>query len=213
MLDSPSTTPKVAGRWDTALVGMKYRIMKRKLNFINSPKNADDDFLAKQIYLEQVRNHWPGLATESSKLCEELNLPDITTDVVSRYDINRRIEEGNKKEIMEEMKKSSKMKGLADEDFERKPYLEHKNVTEARVKFAQRSAMFPCKTNYMSDPSFREDLFVCDSCESAIDTMSHVMICPAYQQLREGKDVNSDKDVLEYLVAVSRIRSNLGLRR
>ena len=114
---------------------------------------------------------------------------------------------------MEEMRTSSKMRDLVDEDFQRKPYLEHKNVTEARVKFAQRSSMFPCKTHYMSDPSFREELFVCDSCESAIDTMSHVMICPAYQQLREEKDINSDKDMLEYLVAVSRIWCNLGLRR
>ena len=54
---------------------------------------------------------------------------------------------------------------------------------------------------------------MCDSCQSAIDDMAHVMICQAYQPLREGKDMKSDGDIIEYLVAVSRIRAKLGVRR
>ena len=53
----------------------------------------------------------------------------------------------------------------------------------------------------------------CDSCQSAIDDMAHVMICAAYQPLRADKDMNSESDIIEYLVAVSKIRGKLGLRR
>ena len=192
---------------------MKFRVMKRKLNFINCLKNADDGFLAKQIYKEQVKNHWPGLASESVQLCNDLDLPNITTTVISQDEITRSIAQGNKSELVKEMEKSSKIKDLVYEEYGRKEYLENYNITEARIKFSQRSGMFPCKINYRSDPSFKDELWTCDSCESAIDTMSHVMICPAYQQLREEKDINSDKDMVEYLVSVARIRSNLGIRR
>ena len=73
--------------------------------------------------------------------------------------------------------------------------------------------MFKCKWNYKNDTGYKEDLWVCNSCQSAIDTMSHVLICPAYQPLRENKSMDNDSDVVAYLVAVNRIRAKLGLRR
>ena len=73
--------------------------------------------------------------------------------------------------------------------------------------------MFKCKMSYQNDPAFKEECWMCDSCQSAIDDMAHVMVCQAYQPLREGKDMNSDSDIIEYLVAVSRIRAKLGVRR
>ena len=77
--DTPSTTPRCAALWDSAMEGMRFRVMKRKLRFINFLKNADESFLSKQIYQEQLNNNWPGLVAEAKKLCAQLNLPDITT--------------------------------------------------------------------------------------------------------------------------------------
>ena len=108
--------------------------------------------------------------------------------------------------MVEELEKLSKVKDLKYEEYERKEYLGNKNITEARVRFSERSKMFKCKMSYQNDPAFKEECWMCDSCQSAIDDM-------AYQPLREGKDMNSDSDIIEYLVAVSRIRAKLGVRR
>ena len=111
------------------------------------------------------------------------------------------------------MQSSSKMKDTLGEDFERKEYLSNKNVKEARTMFAFRSHMYPCKTNYMNEPKLNLDLWVCDSCQSAIDSQSHVMICPSYSSLREGKDIFNNRDVAEYLLKVILIRDKLGFRK
>ena len=37
--------------------------------------------------------------------------------------------------------------------------------------------------------------------------MSHVAVCPAYQPLRVGKDLDNDKDLAEYMAAVMVLRS------
>ena len=79
--------------------------------------------------------------------------------------------------------------------------------------FRVNSGLFPCKMNFRSDPRYSRELWLCDSCESQVDSMSHVTVCPAYQQLREGKDIGSDKDLVEYMTAVMKIRLKHGLRK
>ena len=81
--------------------------------------------------------------------------------------------------------------------YQRQPYLSEKKVVEARTMFRINSGLFPCKVNYQSDPKYSKDLWFCDSCERQIDSMSHVTICPAYKSLREGKNIESDKDLVE----------------
>ena len=60
-----------------------------------------------------------------------------------------------------------------------------------------------------SDEQFSKSLWMCEECESQVDSMSHVDVCPAYQPLREGKDLKSDKDLADYMAAVMSIRSKL----
>ena len=59
-----------------------------------------------------------------------------------------------------------------------------------------------------SDPTFSRDLWFCEEC-GQVDTMSHVAVCAAYQPLREGKDINNDKHLAEYMAAVMKVRSRL----
>ena len=53
--------------------------------------------------------------------------------------------------------------------------------------------------NMMSDTAYSRKLWFCDECESQIDSLSHIAVCPAYQPLRAGKDINCDKDLAEYV--------------
>ena len=43
----------------------------------------------------------------------------------------------------------------------------------------------------------------------SMDTMTHVLHCPSYITLREGKDLNNEDDVLQYYIKVSKIRDKL----
>ena len=91
--------------------------------------------------------------SESKKLCAQLNLPDITTTSVTNQEIDRHVSEANREWLVEELGKLSKVKELRHEDYERKEYLSNKNITEARVKFSERSKMFKCKMSYQNDTS------------------------------------------------------------
>ena len=84
-------------------------------------------------------------------------------------------------------------------------------IGDARIKFKLRTNMTNVKFNYKSDPINLKSLWHCDSCQSAIDSQDHVLWCPAYQELREGKDINNDSDLIDYIRKVVQIRDKLKL--
>ena len=69
--------------------------------------------------------------------------------------------------------------------------------------------MVDIKMNYYA--KYTEDLWRCDSCLSAIETQSHVLYCPAYTELRKGKNLESNEDLTEYFKKVLKIREELNL--
>ena len=146
-------------------------------------------------------------------MCETIGLPRIAKNTVSNDDIDNMVKSFCKEKIENDMEGSSKVKDLVGETFERKEYFESKVVKQVRSMFSFRSHMYPCKLNFAHDPKFEHELWVCDSCQSEIDSQSHVMICPAYKQLRQGKDIFNNKDVAKYLVKVELIREKLGFRK
>ena len=115
-----------------------------------------------------------------------------------------------RKQIVENNSRSSKVKETLTEPFEQKEYLHTKIVQQARVMFSSQSHMFPCKMNFIGEPKFKIDLWRCDSCQTNIDSQSHVMVCEAYKSLREGKDINNNNDIAEYLTKVVLIREKMG---
>ena len=75
------------------------------------------------------------------------------------------------------------------------------NIREARTKFKMKTKMIEVKTHFWNDPSFSKDLWRCEDCR-AVDTMSHILHCPAYQDLREGKNIGDERDVVRYYMEV-----------
>ena len=99
---------------------------------------------------------------------------------------------------------------LPKEEFGRKLYLEELDLTSARTKFKFRTKMSQfVKMNYSSSPEYSQDLWRCHSCRTKIDTQAHVLWCPEYSTLREGKSLESDQDLCDYLREVFRIRQKL----
>ena len=81
----------------------------------------------------------------------------------------------------------------------------------ARINFSLRARTFPCKMNTMNNSKFKADMWRCDSCESCIDSQSHILYWPAYKDLREGRALSSDDDIVLYFREVLAIRMKLDL--
>ena len=54
---------------------------------------------------------------------------------------------------------------------------------------------------------------MCDSCQSSVVENTHVIYCPSYKALREGRKLDEDTDLAMYLQEVLAIRAKLRLTR
>ena len=66
--------------------------------------------------------------------------------------------------------------------------------------------MLDVKMNKKSDKSNADNLWRCDFCRS-LDSQSHIMWCPAFVSLREGKNLHDNDDLILYVQQVMKIRS------
>ena len=73
--------------------------------------------------------------------------------------------------------------------------------------------MFNVTFNYKSDKQYAKELWKCDSCQTSIESQNHVLWCPAYAELRIGKDIKSDLDLIQYMKQVLMIREKLKLTK
>ena len=86
------------------------------------------------------------------------------------------------KELKNEIKELEKL-------WELKEYFKNMNLDDARTKFKLRTQMLDVKFNYKHMPQNEKSLWKCDSCQTSIESQSHIMWCPSYSELRIGKDI------------------------
>ena len=129
----------------------------------------------------------------------------------------------NRLEILNQIKRPYKKINYAEhaeEIFHLQPYLVNLNINDARTKFKIKTKMTPTiRMNFASDDEFASKLWSCPGCsedksvyskvEGFRDTQSHVMVCAGYSDLREGKDLNTDKDLVKYFQMVIKKRIDL----
>ena len=214
----PQSCPKIAGVWDTGSLLVEMTIMKRKINFAKYLKTQDSSSLSQQIFTEQEKLKFPGLVTEVDEIVKNLDIVEEYNDKNVKLKkfkniSKKKISSENEKQLRQRMKKYKKMDELKDEKFEIKDYLKSMNLNQIRSHFKYRTKMLKVKFNYKNVNAYSHSNWLCDSCEKAVDTQSHILWCPAYKNLREGKDINSDDDLMEYIGKVMTIREKLNLRR
>ena len=108
------------------------------------------------------------------------------------------------------MKNSSKIRqtNILDESYELKNYIKDLSPEYARVKFRQRYFMMKeAKLNYPSDPKYKAQGYQCDYC-SSISSQSHIKVCIEYEHLREGRNLDNDCELVQYLVDVVKHRQD-----
>ena len=107
----------------------------------------------------------------------------------------------------------SKLEVMKNERYEEKAYIQEMSMYNARINFSLRARTFPCKMNTMNNSKFKADMWRCDSCESCIDSQSHILYWSAYKDLREGRALSSDDDIVLYFREVLAIRMKLDLNK
>ena len=105
------------------------------------------------------------------------------------------------------------MSALRDEISKGNKYFFQESLHNVRTVFRFRVDLYEAKLNFKNKPEYKRENFLCDSCESASDENTHVLFCPSYAILREGKNLNDDSHLAEYLQQVLEIRTNLRLNR
>ena len=103
---------------------------------------------------------------------------------------------------------------MVTETFKRRDYISNMLLSDSRTMFQYRSSMTEhVKMNYSSDPKYKAELWKCDSCQVSIDTQDHVLWCPSYSELRQGRNLTCDTDLTRYLHDVLVIRQKLNLNK
>ena len=155
----------------------------------------------------------PGLVDECKNFLARFNIVNIKSFSKLKWKniVKTKIIELNKSDLLSKMSTLNKLnnKLLSEEKYEMKPYFRELNVMEARLKFRIRSSMVPSvKMNFSSDKKFQQELWECQHC-AYIDTQSHIISsCPAYEQLRINKNLENDKDLVQFFKEVLQMRDD-----
>ena len=135
MFQLPKGTPKVMLRAESLSLQMKQRIWKMKLLLARSILRKEGS-LAKAVYMEQVKNEWPGLAKEVKEICNNIGVNNITEHMVEKETIDEAIFYHNYKEMKIDMQKYEKLEDVKDDDFRELPsYFEGKCLEDVRTAF------------------------------------------------------------------------------
>ena len=80
LFNTAKTTPRALLYWDTGVLPISYKIEQQKLLFLHHLVILSEDSLAKQIYIQQKNNDFPGLVPECKELIKKYNLADIISE-------------------------------------------------------------------------------------------------------------------------------------
>ena len=209
LLAVPKSTPKPALYMESDTMLMKYRIYRSKLNLVKyiSLQNQEES-LAKEVLVEQIKNNWPGLVKEAQTIAEELELEGLLDDSISMKNWKKitksECKKRNDKFLTDQLKSYKKLDALKQNP--KNSYFKNLPLAEVRALFKYRCEMFDDKYNFKNNNKYKLEKYICDSCLTETDTNLHVMECEAYSHLRLEKNLEDDHNLAKYLQKVLNIR-------
>ena len=189
---------------------MEFRILQKKLLFLHHLQNLPPSALASEVFAIQTENGLPGIFNECREFLAKFEIYNLKQYSKFQFKnlVKKKIFELNKSKLLElaQNKKYKKVdfSDLAENDFNLKPYFKNLKIADSKLKFKLVSKMVPyIKMNFTSDKRYASESWLCDSCkgtnvEKPKDTQEHVLVCSAYENLRQGKNLSDDKDIVEY---------------
>ena len=223
LLRLPASTPLPCLRGATALMGMKWRVWREKLNLVLSIRRQEEGVLACQLFEEQVSLGLPGLVPEVRDICQSIGLPDITRgrpDNVSNKKVEEHIFYTHLKCLKEELKEKAPHKGkeLLRLDISKpQGYLLCSSLAEARMAFRVQNRMLDIPGDMRKRYTGRMGCSAClawrqgeggeETKDAPILTREHLEVCEGYAFLRTGRDLIVETDMTRFAMDVMRLRT------
>ena len=217
VLQVPRSTPKESLRSETGLLSMRLRVEMEKVMMILHVRHMPNDCLAKKIYDEQLEYDWPGLVKESRDICRKLEIEDVNETPMMKKGYKKAIKEAARifddKELKKKMSDKKKLSNIIDDDCRLKNYFSDKSLHFVRDLFKIRTNMNKIRGNYKNDPNIVRSGIKCMACGYNSEVNSHIVDCFGYTDLRVGKDLRIDKDMVNFFREVMVRRTTLENRK
>ena len=151
--------------------------------------------------------HYKSMVKECEAFAKVLGIDaHLTNEKISKAEskqiVKTAISLENEKVLRKQLATYSKVKEWVDEEYTRKDYLKTMTLEESRTYFRIRSNMTKFAFNFRNQKEYADALWKCSSCQEAVDTFSHAKWCIAHSDLRQGKDLSIDKDLVRYITEV-----------
>ena len=217
MLSSPSTTPKPGLYWFTGGILMENEIIEMKLRFLFHLVHLNSNRLAHEVLEVQRQLELPSLWTQCLQFLRDLDISLEEVHNLSKREFKGRLKSSifkkNESDLLCMMEPYKKLNAsqLNEDGFRTKAYFHELNLSQARIMFAIDTKMLKTiKSHYPSHKDYEDDLWECEHC-SRVDSIRHLTRCPAFEELRAGKNLHSNtEDIVAYFQEILNIRLESG---
>ena len=180
------STPKAILQWDIGLMPMKWRIIQKKLLFLNKVMHEKSiRSLIKRVIYQEVFNGIKGLAFECREASYDLDIDNVVCYKTEPWVIKSAIAERVKEEAEEAMLNSPKVADRVTDNEEDNTYIRHLSLPMCRIWIRYRArAIKGVKINFKS--SFR-DYLRCRLCTANVnESQEHLEKCEGTAFERRG---------------------------
>ena len=189
------------------------RVKREKVLMVIHLRSLDKNTLERQVYEEQKINSWPGLASETRKICEELGIEDCNSTEQNKAIYKKNIISACHKNNEENLRKMArgKCERIQNEEYGRKEYLQKKNIYNVRQEYRTRFRLQPFAGNYSNDKRFSRSGWLC-KCKMAREEEGHLISgqCPVYGDLtHQFSDLTNIDNLIQFFNEVLDRRDQL----
>ena len=159
------------------------------------------DTLSRNIYEQQKLNKWPGLAEETSKICQVLNIEDVNLTKRDPHKYMNIVLEALHKKNEECLRRlaTGKCERISGEIYQKKDYILYKNIFSARQHYRTRFGMNDFAGNYSNNRKYAKSNWLC-LCQNSREEESHLMSgeCTVYGDLvNKYSDLTCDENLAD----------------
>ena len=148
---------------------------------------------------------------EAEDICNRLGLEDVNKTQVSKHVFKNLFIKAARREdekyLRTNMEGKTKVQDLVTENVSLKSYFKEKSLSSTREMFRIRTNMNKLKGNFKHDKRNADAL--CVACGKEEEINSHVMYCPSYADLKQGRDMSKNMDLVYFFRDIMKRREKL----
>ena len=180
-------------------------------------RSLETGALASWTYREQEAMSWPGLVSETKKICSELNIEDCHVTRMGKKEYRNAVTNAchvlNEKWLRNQAEGKEKCGRITSETYGKKSYVSKKLIKEVRHSFRTRFGLLPFAGNYGHDKRYKKTNHLC-RCQQKKETESHLITgnCVIYKDIREKyENFDCDEDLISFFREVLERRDQLDM--